>query len=215
MTPNFENRVNISGNAGIGGNDQDAADWGPPALSFYQRLCGLSDGNSAFNRNRTDAFRPRRSIYHGKHNVTVGGDFRKQEYNDFVEQNPRGAFTFTGAATAGRGRRHGKRIRSCGLSDRRARHERHRLSATRTSIFASRCTDAYFTDDWRVLPILTINAGVRWDYSAPMTELFGRLVNLDVASGFTAVAPVLGSDPVGSVTGAHYPVFADPAGREA
>ena len=63
----------------------------------------------------------------------------------------------------------------------------------------------YFTDDWRVLPILTINAGARWDYSAPMTELLGRLVNLDVASGFTAVAPVVASDPVGTVTGDRYP----------
>ena len=37
-----------------------------------------------------------------------------------------------------------------------------------------------------------------------MTELRGRLVNLDVAPGFTSVAPVLGNDPVGPLTGAHY-----------
>ena len=30
-------------------------------------------------------------------------------------------------------------------------------------------------------------------------------MNLDVAPGFTAVAPVLGSDPVGPLTGSHYP----------
>ena len=65
--------------------------------------------------------------------------------------------------------------------------------------------DAYVADDWRVLPILTINAGLRWEYGAPMTELYGRLVNLDVAPGFAAVAPVLGSDPVGPLTGEHYP----------
>ena len=40
-------------------------------------------------------------IYNGKHNITVGGEFRKQQYNDFFEQNPRGAFGFTGAATQG------------------------------------------------------------------------------------------------------------------
>ena len=65
--------------------------------------------------------------------------------------------------------------------------------------------DAYATDDWRVLPILTINAGVRWEYGAPMTELQDRLVNLDVSSGFTQMAPVLSSDPVGLVTGQTYP----------
>ena len=65
--------------------------------------------------------------------------------------------------------------------------------------------DVYATDDWRILTNLTINAGLRWDYGAPMTETQGRLVNLDVAPGFTAVAPVLGSDPVGPITGDHYP----------
>jgi trimeric autotransporter adhesin len=52
---------------------------------------------------------------------------------------------------------------------------------------------------------LTINAGARWEYGAPITEAHGRLVNLDVAPGFTAVAPVLGSDPVGKLTGSRYP----------
>jgi hypothetical protein len=38
-----------------------------------------------------------------------------------------------------------------------------------------------------------------------MTELKGRLVNLDIADGFTAVAPVLGSDPTGPLTHTQYP----------
>src|SRR5262249_37106370 len=47
----------------------------------------------------------------------------------------------------------------------------------------------------------TLNAGVRWEYSAPITELYGRLVNLDVTPGFIAQAPVLASSPAGTVTG--------------
>jgi len=50
-----------------------------------------------------------------------------------------------------------------------------------------------------------VNLGLRWEFSAPMTELFGRLVNLDVAKDFSAVVPVIGSNPVGSLTGMHYP----------
>ncbi len=46
---------------------------------------------------------------------------------------------------------------------------------------------------------------MRWEYGAPITETQGRLVNLDVASGFAQVAPVLGTDPVGSLTGQRYP----------
>ena len=204
VTPNFEDRVNISSAAGINGSDQDAADWGPPSLGFSSGFAGLSDANSTFNRNVTNSVTASTLLYTGKHNVTIGGEFRKQQYNDFFEQNPRGAFGFTGAATAGPA---GGPASGSDLAD-------FLIGVPDTSAIAFGNADkyfreplysAYFTDDWRVMPILTINAGMRWDYGAPITELFGRLVNLDVAGGFTAAAPVEGSDPVGSVTGGHYP----------
>ncbi len=195
VTPNFSDRVNVSGLAGIGGNDQDARDWGPPALGFSSGFVGLSDGNSAFNRNRADSLTASTLIYSGKHNVTIGGEFRRQEYNEFSQQNPRGTFGFTGAAT-------GSDLADflVGVPDTSSIAFGNADKYLRESV-----SSVYFTDDWRVLPILTINAGVRWDYGAPMTELFGRLVNIDAASGFTAVAPVVASDPVGLVTGDRYP----------
>ena len=64
---------------------------------------------------------------------------------------------------------------------------------------------------------MTLDAGIRWEYGAPITELYNRLVNLDVAPGFAAVAPVVASDPVGSLTGHRYPnslIRADASGVE-
>ncbi len=204
VTPNFANRVNVSGVAGIGGNDQDTANWGPPGLNFTSGFAPMSDSNSAFNRNRTDAGSASILYYRGKHNISVGGDFRKQDYNDFSQQNPRGAFTFTGAATAGPGSAaaSGSDLADflIGVPDTSAIAYGNADKYFREPVY-----DVYFNDDWRVMPILTINAGARWDYSAPIAELFGRLVNLDVSNGFAAVAPVVGNDPVGSLTGAHYP----------
>ncbi len=52
---------------------------------------------------------------------------------------------------------------------------------------------------------LTLNAGVRWEFASPFTELQDRLVNLDVSPGFAAAAPVLASNPVGAITGESYP----------
>jgi hypothetical protein len=207
IVPWFENRENVAFAAGIGGTassksiDEDPADWGPPSLSFSSGVSGLSDANSEFNRNRTDAFSGSVAVYRGHHNVTVGVDFRKQQYNDFFQQNPRGAFTFTGAATAG--------ATSSGsdLAD-------LLLGIPDTSSIAFGNADKYFrqpvydvyaNDDWRILSNLTINAGLRWDYSGPITEIKGRLVNLDITPNFTAAAAVLGSDPVGPLTGVHYP----------
>jgi len=211
IVPEFENRENVAFADGIGGTassksiGEDPADWGPPSLSFSSGIAGLGDANSAFNRNRTDSFSVSAALYRGHHNITLGGDFRKQQYDDFFEQNPRGAFTFTGAATAGTA----STATSSGsdLAD-------FLLGVPDTSsiafgnadkYFRQPVYDAYTTDDWRILSVLTINAGMRWECGAPMTELHGRLVNLDLAPGFTSAAPVLGSDPVGAVTGTHYP----------
>ena len=205
IVPYFENRQNISGDAGVSGNNQDPSNWGPPTLTFSSGIAGLTDQNSAFNRNRTDSFSGSVGIYRGRHNFTLGGDLRKQQYNDYYQQNPRGIFTFTGAATEGIS--NGVATGGSDLAD-------FLLGVPDTSSVAFGNADKYFrqpvydlygTDDWRILPNLTINAGMRWDYGSPITELYGRLVNLDVLSGYTAAKPVLGSDPVGPLTGIHYP----------
>src|SRR5262249_47042035 len=65
--------------------------------------------------------------------------------------------------------------------------------------------EAYVQDDWRVSPSLTLSPGVRWEFWTPITELYGRLVNLDVAGNFRAVAPVVASNPLGTLTGQSYP----------
>jgi trimeric autotransporter adhesin len=205
IVPYFENRENVSGDAGILGNDQDPANWGPPTLNFASGIAALTDAQSSFNRARTDDVSGSTAIYRGRHNITIGGDFRKQQFNDFFQQNPRGIFTFTGAAT--QGTVNGVTTGGSDLAD-------FLIGVPDTSSVAfgnadkylrEPVYDAYATDDWRILSTLTINAGMRWEYGAPITEIYGRLVNLDVAPGFTAVAPVLGSDPVGPLTGNHYP----------
>jgi hypothetical protein len=204
VRPNFANRENISGNANIGGNDQDASDWGPPALSFSSGIYPLSDGNSAFNRSETNGVSVSVGIYRGRHNITTGGDYRKQDYNDDFQQNPRGSFGFTGVATAepNASGTVGSDLADflAGVPDTSAIAYGNADKYLREPVY-----DAYFTDDWRILPVLTVNAGMRYEYSAPMTELHGRLANLDLNFGFTADAPVLGTDPVGSVTGQDYP----------
>ena len=99
VTPNFANRTNISGEAGITGNNQDPANWGPPTLIFSSGIASLTDANSADNRNETNGVSSSLLWNHGHHNVTLGGDFRRQEFNYLSQQNPRGTLTFTGVAT--------------------------------------------------------------------------------------------------------------------
>ncbi len=205
VVPFFAGREDVSAEAGIDGNNQGPTYWGPPTLVFSGGISSLTDGESAFNRSRTDAFSESAAIYHGRHNLTIGGDLRKQQINDLFQQNPRGTFTFTGAATQGTSNSSptgGSDLADflLGVPDTSAIAFGNADKYLRQPVY-----DLYFADDWRALPTLTINAGLRWEYGAPMTEIHGRLVNLDVASGFSAVSPVLATDPSGPLTGARYP----------
>lgn len=195
ITPYFENRENVSGLVGIQGNNQAPQNWGPPSLTFSSGITGLSDAVPAFNRNQTSGVSDAYMSNRGRHNITVGGDFRRQEFNYLSQQNPRGAFTFTGLAT-------GSDFADflLGIPDTSSIAFGNADKYFRESVY-----DGYAVDDWRVSPEFTVNAGVRWEYGAPITELYGRLVNLDIAPEFSQVAPVLASNPIGALTGQHYP----------
>jgi len=195
VTPYFENRENVSGQAGISGNNQDPMNWGPPSLTFSSGIAGLSDSQSSFDRNQTSGLSYSMLWNRRAHNVTFGGDYRRQEFNYLSQQNPRGAFTFTDART-------GADFVDflLGIPDTSSIAFGNADKYFRESVY-----DAYITDDWRMGPELTVNAGVRWEYGAPITELYGRLVNLDIVPGFAAVAPILASNPAGTLTGQRYP----------
>jgi len=193
-TPYFANRQNVSGEAGISGNNQDPLNWGPPALNFSSGIASLNDGQQTFNRFQTTAGSFSGYYNHSPHNFTFGGDIKKQQFNYLGQQDARGSFTFTGAAT-------GSDFADflTGVPDTSSI-----AFGNADKYFRSTVYDAYVTDDWRVNPSLTLNIGVRWEYTAPITEKYGRLVNLDIAPGFTAESPVVANKPVGSLTSQHY-----------
>jgi hypothetical protein len=194
-TPFFANKTNVSGLAGIGGNDQTALDWGPPSLGFTSGIFGLSDGVEKLTRNQTTAFTGTVNYTHRPHNFTFGGDWRIQDFSTVGQQNGRGGFTFNGNAT-------GFDFADFlyGIPDASNIAFGNADKYLRAGMY-----DAYVDDDWRVSPSFSVRLGLRWEYGSPITEEYGRLVNLDIAPGFTASAPVLANNPVGPLTGMRYP----------
>ena len=128
-TPYFANRTNVSGDAGIAGNNQDPANWGPPTLSFSSGVQALTDGQYASNRNLTNAFNAEIFWSRGRHAITFGGDIPPAA----VQR----------AVAAGRARRvhvhrQRHRLRSRGLPARQSAGQRRSRSATPTSTCARR-----------------------------------------------------------------------------
>ena len=195
LTPYFENRTNVSGAAGIRGNNQEPVDWGPPGLTFASGISPLADGLPSFTRNQTSGVSIASLWNRGRHNVSFGGDFRRQQFNVFAQQDPRGTFTFTGRAAG-----YDFAGFLLGVADTSSI-----AFGNPDKYFRASSYDAYITDDFRMSPGFTLNAGIRWEYWSPLTELYGRLVNLDIAPGFTAERPVVASDPTGPLTGQKYP----------
>lgn len=197
ITPYFENRPNgdISGLAGIAGNDQNPLDWGPPNLVFSSGIQGLTDAEQASNHNETNAVSASFFWNRSRHNFQFGADFKKQQFNVLGQNAGRGTFTFIGTAP-------GSDFADflLGVPD-----TAYVAFGNADKYFRDNLYDAYITDDWRISSAFTLNAGVRWEYGSPITELYGRLVNLDVVPGFSNEAPVVASTPVGALTGLHYP----------
>ena len=194
VTPNFAGKENVSGEAGITGNNQDALNWGPPALNFSSGIVSLNDVQQSYNRFQTSAASFSGYWSRSPHNITFGGDYKRQQFNYLGQQDARGSFTFTGAAT-------GSAFADflTGVPDTSSIAFGNADKYFRSSVY-----DAYITDDWRISPSLTLNAGVRWEYTAPITERYGRLVNLDITPGYSVAAPVIANHPVGPLTSQHY-----------
>jgi hypothetical protein len=182
--PYFANRINVSGNAGILGNNQNPSYWGPPALNFAGGNSALSDGQYFSNRTQYNILSYTGYWVHGRHNLMFGGEVRRYQANLLSQQDARGTFTFTGAAAG---------------SD----FAGFLLGIPDTSSIAFGNADKYFRqtfynafvgDDFRISGALTINAGLRWEYESPISEVYGRLVNLDIAPDFSSVAQTTGND---------------------
>ena len=186
VTPYFANRINVSGEAGIAGNDQDPINWGAPRLLFSSGIAGLGGAQAADNHNSTHGWGAEILSSRGRHNITFGGDVRRQRWTILAQQDARGTFGFSGGAT---GLDFADFI--LGLP-----HSSSIAFGNADKDFTAPAYDAYVTDDWRVSPILTVNAGVRWEYEGPVDERLGRLANLDVAPGFTLIRPVVGHGPL-------------------
>jgi hypothetical protein len=162
--------------------------YGVPDISLSNGIQGLSETQPSFSISQTISFSEVLSWIHGKHNMRFGGDYRRVHRDFLAGSNATGNFAFTGLFTddAAGDLTTGSSIADflLGLPQSTTLNSSEAKSYLRDNV-----VDAYAMDDWRMLPSLTLNYGVRWEFFAPYTEKYGHLA--DVATnpdgGFTSV----------------------------
>jgi len=195
--------TNPAANAGVLVGDASIASnpfyYGVPSLTFTG-LTGVNETRPSDAISQTFSFSDFVSWNHKKHNFRFGGDFRRVHADSLTAPgnlqsgaSPLGAFTFTGYATQHASAGTGPEPASgsgfadflLGLPQQSAVQAGLQKSYLRANVW-----DLYANDDWRILPNLTLNYGLRYEYFSPYVEKYNRLVNLDHNADFTQVAAV-------------------------
>lgn len=187
----------ITGTLGIDGVSQNPFDWGLPNLSFSD-IASLQDTTPLLTRNQTYTFSDNVIWNHGKHTWRWGGDYRRVQVNQETDSNPRGSFVFStqntaqldssGNAIPGTGYDFADFL--LGLPQQTSEQ------FGQNNHFRGNFWDLYAQDEWKMRGNFTLNAGVRYEYISPLTEIDNRIVNLLLSPGVLNPSLPLGATPV-------------------
>jgi hypothetical protein len=191
--PFFAYGRNVAAELGITGTSSSPVNYGPPNLSFTN-FGGLTDASAALRRDQSSAIAESLTVVHGPHTWSAGGGYRRNQLNNRSDQNGRGTFVFSGIATSGLDE-NGQPLAATGFDFADLLLGLPQSSSIRfgsaDTYFRGSSYNAFLQDDWRVRSNLTLNLGLRYEFQNPMSEKYNRMVNLDIAPGFTAAAPVM------------------------
>ena len=118
------------------------------------------------------------SLVRNRHTLKFGGSFLHYQLNYLQSNLTRGQYNYTGVFTSldGTATMDGDPFADflLGFPQTSMRTQGSGQGYLRQNVYA-----AFAQDDWRISPRLTVNLGVRYEYSAPYTEARGNFLNLD------------------------------------
>ncbi len=155
--------------------------WGTPAIQLGSGLSGFGEsGNGPWiYRNRTMQFLNNTSIVRGKHNLRLGFEVRRDIYNAQGNTVPRGRFYYNGLLTiAPGGRAQAGNLFADYMLGLNQRSER--ALGLAASDLRSISYYGYAEDSWKITPKLTLNLGLRYEWTPSWTEPNDRIMNIQM-----------------------------------
>lgn len=193
LLPFFANGPDVAAQLGIQGTSTNPLNYGPPNLSFTN-YTGLTDGSASLTRIQSTTVGDSFTWMRGDHSFSFGGMFARRQNNIQTDANGRGSLSFTGLGTSGFDA-NGQPLTGTGYDFADFLLGRPNQMSIRygdTSTYFRSSDDHFFgQDDWRIRPNFSVNFGLRYEFFGVPSELYGHEANLDIAPGFTAVAPVV------------------------
>ena len=191
-TPFFANGPDVAMNDDIAGTSSNPIDYGPPNLNFTN-FGALSDANPILTRNQSQTLNESVILSRGKHTLTYGVLYGRNDTSTQTQQNGRGSFNFTGQATSELGT-NGVAVAGTGFDFADfllGLPQSASIQYTNNSMyFVQNTWTGYALDDYKVSANLTLNLGLRYEFFSPLVEKYGQMANLDIAPGFTIVSVV-------------------------
>jgi outer membrane receptor protein involved in Fe transport len=126
------------------------------------------------------------SFIHGRHSLKMGAQFHRSEFNLLQLGSPRGRFRFTGQFTdsADDPDGGGNPLADALLGI----PARSNISLGGTFHNRQNTYGGFIQDDFKLTSKLTLNLGVRYDYTSPIYDADNQMANLDFATGKLVLA---------------------------
>lgn len=178
----FAYRRDVTSELGIRGlAAPDPSAWGTPQVSLADglRSFGESTGAPWVNRNHTFQALDNASIVAGAHSIKFGGEFRRDHYNHLAAQIGRGSFAYGGGATANPEAR-GATGHSFADLLLGANTRAQRVAGFADARLRSNSLALYLQDTWRVSRRLTLDLGLRYEYTPPFHDARRGIINAQV-----------------------------------
>jgi Carboxypeptidase regulatory-like domain len=157
------------------------AAWGSPQMTFTGIGGSFGDNNNGpfSNDNQRIQVVDNVSWTRGTHSLRFGVEVLNDQFNQFGNSFVRGVFAFDGIATQNP---QARPTTGNSFADYLLGYQRQVNQAIALADVRFRATSQYYyvDDIWKITPHLTLNLGLRYEYTPPFKDKLGTAVNVDM-----------------------------------